>query len=122
AIAVGRVLRRYFGIGKIGRVSPGAADPHVRRTERLGHSAESPVCEIDWWATLMEVAAHPGGRVPAAAFNARRSGGLRRRLPNFLVRLPEFPAGHLQHLNIVRLIALVDRADTPHGRRGEEDG
>ena len=121
AIALRRVLGRRVRVGEIKGVGPGAADPHVGWTERLGHRAQPPVGEVERWAILVEVGAHSGGRVAALGFTARRSGGLRRRLPNFLVRLPEFAAGHLQHLDIVRLIALVDRGYALHGGRNEWD-
>jgi hypothetical protein len=33
------------------------------------------------------------------------------------IRLPELPAGHLQHLDVVRLETIINRSDARHGRR-----
>jgi hypothetical protein len=71
---------------------------------------------------LVEVGAHPGGRVAALGLTVRRCGGLRHRIPNFLVWLPELPARDLQHLDIIRLITVADRADGLHGGRSQHDG
>ena len=53
AIAFGRVLGRRVRVGEIGRISPGAADSHIGRTERRCHGAQSPVGQVDRWAVLI---------------------------------------------------------------------
>ena len=121
AIARWRVLRRRVRVGEVGRVGPGAADPDVGRAECARHGAQPRVGEVDRGTILVKVGAHPSGRATTLGIACGLVGGPGRRRRDVLVRLPEPAASHLQHLDVVGLIALVHRAHTLHRRGGELD-
>ena len=122
ALEAGRRRRgRRLARGKICRVRPRSADADIGRPERGGELAQARIAQVDRRPVLVQVRVHAGGRVCA-----RRPGVRRELLENAVrlgaVRLPEPPAGDLDHLHVIRLVALRDGANARHCRRRQGDG
>ena len=117
--AGGRRGGRRVARGKICRVRPGTADADIGRPERGGERAQARIVQVDRRPVLVQIRIHAGRRV-----RARRPGVRRGLLENAVglgaVRFPEPPARDLDHLHVIRLVALRDRADAGH--RGWRQG
>ena len=122
ALEAGRRRRgRRVGRGKVCGVRPRSADADIGRPERGGELAQARIVQVDRRPILVQVRIHAGGRVRARRAGGRR--GLRAAGVRFrAVRLPEPPARDLDHLHVIRLVALRDGADARHRRRRQGDG
>ena len=112
----GRGRRRgRVGVVEVGGVGPGAADPHVGRLERRGERAQPRAGQVYGRAEAEQ------GRVDAGHRGLRCWRGFGRRAAGRAVGRPEAATGHLHHLHVVRLEALVHRAHLRHLRRLDGD-
>ena len=117
ALEPGRRRRgRRVGRGKVCRVRPRPADADIGRPQGGGELAQARVAQVDGRPILVQVRVHSGRRVGARRPVSRC--GLPDTVTGFRpVRFPEPPARDLDHLDVIRLVAVRDGTDARHRRR-----
>ncbi len=99
-----------------GCVGPRPADAEISRAQSRGQLAQTRVGEVDWRPVLIERRVHAGGLIGAGLLCGWTRVGFAG------VRLPKAAAGYFDHLNVIGLEALIDRADARHGCRSYQRG
>ena len=102
-----------IGVLEICGVRPSSAHSKIRRSKCLSQFAQARVRQIDGRSIFVKGGIHArrligGGLLICGRLGVRLAG----------IWFPESSTRYLNHLDVVRLKALIDRSDACHGRRG----